>query len=60
LAGSRELGKKQIQKERKGNVLRFYFVPKPHTPFQWCAQEDIDSIKRSSEVEGARPPLRST
>lgn len=22
------------------------FVPKPHTPFQWCGQEDIDEIKR--------------
>ncbi|HTG18196.1 MAG TPA: TIGR03936 family radical SAM-associated protein, partial [Blastocatellia bacterium] len=27
-----------------------YFVPKPHTPFQWCAQEDIDSIKRKQRM----------
>ena len=26
------------------------FVPKPHTPFQWEAQDDIDEIKRKQMV----------
>jgi hypothetical protein len=25
-------------------------VPKPHTPFQWCKQEDVDSIKRKQRM----------
>src|SRR5262249_44675000 len=27
-----------------------YFVPKPHTPFQWCKQEDVESIKRKQRL----------
>lgn len=25
------------------------FVPKPHTPFQWCGQENLDNIKRKQK-----------
>lgn len=25
------------------------FVPKPHTPFQWCAQEDMEELRRKKD-----------
>ncbi|HJQ68364.1 MAG TPA: TIGR03960 family B12-binding radical SAM protein [Blastocatellia bacterium] len=42
----RELGHKKFKKSVKVTCSASYFVPKPHTPFQWCKQEEIDSIKR--------------
>lgn len=41
----RELGKGRFDKSVKVTCSASYFVPKPHTPFQWCKQEDIESIK---------------
>ena len=41
----RELGKSKFNKSVKVTCSASYFVPKPHTPFQWCAQEGIESIK---------------
>ena len=26
------------------------FIPKPHTPFQWCAQEDLDSVREKQKL----------
>jgi radical SAM family uncharacterized protein/radical SAM-linked protein len=46
----RELGKSRFNKHIKATCSASYFVPKPHTPFQWCAQEDIDSIKRKQRM----------
>jgi radical SAM family uncharacterized protein/radical SAM-linked protein len=46
----RELGKSKFNKHVKATCSASYFVPKPHTPFQWCAQEDIDSIKRKQRM----------
>jgi radical SAM family uncharacterized protein/radical SAM-linked protein len=46
----RELGHKRFKKSVKVTCSASYFVPKPHTPFQWCKQEDIDSIKRKQRV----------
>jgi len=46
----RELGKTRFNKHVKATCSASYFVPKPHTPFQWCAQEDIDSIKRKQRM----------
>lgn len=40
---------KKIKKLHKGFDLTFgfsTFVPKPHTPFQWCAREDIKSLEK--------------
>lgn len=40
---------KKIRKEFKGFNLGFSFstfVPKPHTPFQWCAREDVKSLEK--------------
>jgi radical SAM family uncharacterized protein/radical SAM-linked protein len=46
----RELGKNKYNKHVKATCSASYFVPKPHTPFQWCKQEDIDSIKRKQRM----------
>ena len=46
----RELGKTRYNKNVKATCSASYFVPKPHTPFQWCKQEDVDSIKRKQRM----------
>ena len=46
----RELGHKKFKKSVKVTCSASYFVPKPHTPFQWCKQEDINSIKRKQRA----------
>jgi radical SAM family uncharacterized protein/radical SAM-linked protein len=46
----RELGKAKFNKAVKVTCSASYFVPKPHTPFQWCEQEGIDSIKRKQRT----------
>lgn len=46
----RELGKNKYKKNVKATCSASYFVPKPHTPFQWCKQEDLDSIKRKQRM----------
>jgi len=46
----RELGKAKFNKAVKVTCSASYFVPKPHTPFQWCAQEDIESIKSKQRL----------
>ena len=46
----RELGKSKYNKNVKATCSASYFVPKPHTPFQWCKQEDVDSIKRKQRM----------
>ncbi|MBP7211782.1 radical SAM protein [bacterium] len=40
---------KDLKNLHKGFDLSFgfsTFVPKPHTPFQWCAREDIKSLEK--------------
>jgi radical SAM family uncharacterized protein len=32
------------------NVSVSTFVPKPHTPFQWCAQDGIETIRRKQGI----------
>jgi len=46
----RELGHKKFKKSVKVTCSASFLVPKPHTPFQWCAQEDIESIKRKQRM----------
>lgn len=46
----RELGKTGFKKNVKVTCSASYFVPKPHTPFQWCKQENIDSIKQKQRM----------
>ena len=40
---------KDLKKENKGFDITFSFstfVPKPHTPFQWCGKEQIKSLEQ--------------
>ncbi|HVF90302.1 MAG TPA: TIGR03960 family B12-binding radical SAM protein [Blastocatellia bacterium] len=46
----RELGRARFNKNVKATCSASYFVPKPHTPFQWCKQEDIESIKQKQKI----------
>jgi radical SAM family uncharacterized protein len=46
----RELGRTRFNKSVKVTCSASYFVPKPHTPFQWCRQEEIESIKRKQRA----------
>src|ERR1051325_9301698 len=46
----RELGRTKFNKSVKVTCSASYFVPKPHTPFQWCRQEEIESIKRKQRM----------
>jgi radical SAM family uncharacterized protein/radical SAM-linked protein len=46
----RELGRKKFNKSVKVTCSASFLVPKPHTPFQWCAQEDLESIKRKQRL----------
>ena len=46
----RELGKGKFNKAVKVTCSASYFVPKPHTPFQWCRQEGVDSIKQKQRT----------
>jgi len=51
----------QIARRRRGrvNVSISAFVPKPHTPFQWEAQEPVDVLKRKIDYVRKRVPRRS-
>ena len=46
----RELGKNEFNKSVRITCSASYFVPKPHTPFQWCRQEEIESIKAKQRL----------
>ncbi|HYP27867.1 MAG TPA: TIGR03960 family B12-binding radical SAM protein [Blastocatellia bacterium] len=46
----RELGRARFNKNIKATCSASYFVPKPHTPFQWCRQEGIESIKQKQRM----------
>jgi radical SAM family uncharacterized protein/radical SAM-linked protein len=46
----RELGRARFNKHVKVTCSASYFVPKPHTPFQWCQQEGIESIKHKQRL----------
>ncbi len=46
----RDLGRKKFNKSVKVTCSASFLVPKPHTPFQWCAQEDIESIKHKQRM----------
>ena len=43
---------KKIKNENKGFSITFSFstfVPKPHTPFQWCKREDSKSLEKKQK-----------
>jgi radical SAM family uncharacterized protein/radical SAM-linked protein len=41
---------KRVGKRPKVVVSVSTHVPKPHTPFQWCAQDAIDQVRRKQEL----------
>jgi radical SAM-linked protein len=48
------IGRKHFGKKAEVTVSVSSHVPKPHTPFQWCAQDSYDEITRKQQL------LRST
>jgi len=40
-----EIGKRIYRRNVEINITISPFVPKPHTPFQWCEMESLDSLK---------------
>ena len=45
-----EIGKKHHGNKAKVRVGVSTFVPKPHTPFQWAALDDLDEIRRKQSL----------
>lgn len=54
-----EVGKRVVGRGKPAEVTVSVsvHVPKPHTPFQWCAMDDLDEIDRKQSLlrEAARP-----
>ncbi len=46
----REEGKKAGGRKPMIRISVSTFVPKPHTPFQWCAQESESSLRAKQEI----------
>jgi radical SAM family uncharacterized protein/radical SAM-linked protein len=44
------IGRKHVGKRSEVTVSVSSHVPKPHTPFQWCAQDSIDEIERKQAL----------
>ena len=54
-----------VSKERRIKGLRIscgvaVFVPKPYTPFQWCAQESLESVQEKQRTLRSLLVLRGT
>lgn len=45
-----DLGRKQHQRSGKVNLGVSSFVPKPQTPFQWCAMDSMESLLNKQSV----------
>jgi len=49
----------EVPKEKRRGGLRLTvsaacFVPKPHTPFQWAAQDDVDTLREKQQFLGEK------
>lgn len=44
------IGKKHARGRAKVTVSVSTHVPKPHTPFQWCAMDDLDEVARKQRL----------
>jgi radical SAM family uncharacterized protein/radical SAM-linked protein len=56
-----EVGRRHVQRRAEVTVSVSSHVPKPHTPFQWCAQDSLAEITRKQGIlQGAarEPGLR--
>jgi len=45
-----EVGRARVGRRAEVTVSVSSHVPKPHTPFQWCAQDSTDEIRRKQGV----------
>ncbi|HWN66910.1 MAG TPA: TIGR03960 family B12-binding radical SAM protein [Haliangium sp.] len=44
------IGRRHMGKKAEVTVSVSSHVPKPHTPFQWCAQDRLDEIRRKQRI----------
>jgi radical SAM family uncharacterized protein/radical SAM-linked protein len=44
------IGRRHMGKKAEVTVSVSSHVPKPHTPFQWCAQDSLDEIRRKQRI----------
>jgi radical SAM family uncharacterized protein/radical SAM-linked protein len=44
------VGRRHMGKKAEVTVSVSSHVPKPHTPFQWCAQDSLDEIRRKQRI----------
>ena len=47
---AREIGRQHVKGKVNVTVSVSSHVPKPHTPFQWCAQDSMEEIKRKQTL----------
>lgn len=47
---AREIGDREAKRRVRITVAVSSHVPKPHTPFQWCAQDAMDEIERKQAL----------
>jgi radical SAM family uncharacterized protein len=45
-----EVGRRQMGRRAEVTVSVSSHVPKPHTPFQWCAQDPLEEIQRKQQL----------
>ncbi len=51
---ARSIGDREAKRRVRITVSVSSHVPKPHTPFQWCAQDPLEEIRRKQELLGER------
>ncbi len=45
-----DIGRKECGRKSEVTVSVSTHVPKPHTPFQWCAQDSLPEVKRKQQL----------
>ncbi|MCP4449196.1 MAG: TIGR03960 family B12-binding radical SAM protein [Myxococcales bacterium] len=45
-----DIGRKECGRKSEVTVSVSTHVPKPHTPFQWCAQDSLDEVVRKQKM----------
>ena len=51
---ARRIGDREAKRPVRITVAVSSHIPKPHTPFQWCAQDSMESIKRKQAMLAER------
>ncbi|MBL4634753.1 MAG: TIGR03960 family B12-binding radical SAM protein [Kofleriaceae bacterium] len=55
-----EIGRSECGKRAEVTISVSTHVPKPHTPFQWCAQDGISEIRRKQGLLRSRVQTRGS